>query len=140
MFQTPPKNWLTKALLVIGILVSPIVVAGHFLIRDWRGDYGIADAIMIPIASYVILAFPVALVFLILGLWRYTPHESIFTWNKRRFWRSIGWTALLFMPAGWTAFMVMDGIDGQLYWVAAFFMFHFYCLLVLRACLVTYEP
>ena len=70
MFQTPPKNWLTKALLVIGILVSPIVVAGHFLIRDWRGDYGTADAIVIPIVSYVFLAFPFALVFLILGLWR----------------------------------------------------------------------
>jgi hypothetical protein len=139
VFYTPSKNWLTIAFLVLGIVASPFVVAAHFMIRDVRGDYGIADAIMIPIASYFILAFPFALLFLVFGLRRYAPAVFIFAWSRRRFWRSLVWTVLLFMPASWTGYMFLDGIDGRLYWVAAFFAFYFYCLLVLRACLVSYD-
>jgi hypothetical protein len=36
--------------------------------------------------------------------------------------------------------MILDGVAGRLYLVSAFFLFYFYCLLVLRACLVSHEP
>ena len=140
IFRTPPKNWLTIAFLVVTILGSPVVVAAHFFIRDFHGDYGIEDSIMIPIAGYFIEVFPFALIFLILGLRRYTPDRFIFTWNRHRFWRSLGWTILLLTPLAWTYFMIFDGINGRLYWVAAFFMFYFYGLLVLRAWLVSCDP
>jgi hypothetical protein len=140
IFRTPTKNGLTKAFLVIGILASPIVVASYFLIRDVLGDYGIADAIMIPIASYSICAFVPALILLVFGLRRYTSGISLFTWNGRRFWRSLGWTALLLPPLDWTWYMIFDAIDGRIYWVAVFSALYFYCLLVLRACLVSHEP
>jgi hypothetical protein len=66
IFHTPPKNWLTKASLIFGIVASPVVVFAHFLIRDFHGDYGLEDSIMIPIGGYVILAFPFALLYLVL--------------------------------------------------------------------------
>jgi hypothetical protein len=140
VFYTPSKNWLTITFLVVVILASPAVVVSNFFIRDVRGDYGIADAIMIPIASYIILAFPFALLFLIFGLRRYAPGRFLFAWNRRKFWRSLVWTALLLTPINWTGYMILDGIDGHLYWVAAFFLIYFYSLLVLRACLVSFEP
>jgi hypothetical protein len=139
VFYTPPKSWMTTVFLVIIILASPIVLAAHFAIRAIRGDYGTADKIMVPIAEYLILAFPFVLIFLVGGLRRYASGRFLFAWNTRRFWRSLLWTALLLTPVDWTRFMILDGIDGRIYWVTAFFVLHFYCLLVLRACLVSYE-
>ena len=140
-FHTPAKNRTTIGFLLVTILLSPIAVASHFFIRLNRGDYPwYADAIMIPISLYVIEAFPFSLAFLVVGLGRYRSGAFLFTWNTRRLWRSLIWTALLLLPACWTGYMFLAGIDAHLYWVSAFFLLYLYSLLVLRACLVSYEP
>jgi hypothetical protein len=127
-------------LLLIVILSSPLVVAAHYSLRLSRGDYPWnADAIMIPIALHVIGAFPFALLFLVLGLRRYRSGAFLLAWNSRSLWRSVIWTLLLFMPANWAAYMFLEGIDARFYWVPAYFVVYSYSLLVLRACLVSYE-
>jgi len=79
---TPSKNRLIIALLIITILALPLVIISDFAIRDFRSDYGIADAIMVPIMGCLIFAFPFALLFLILGLRRYTQDRFLFALRR----------------------------------------------------------
>jgi hypothetical protein len=122
--------------------MTPVVVTAHYFLRLMHGDYPwYADAIAIPIFTYWVTVFPFNLVFLVQGQLRYKPNVSLLAWNPRRFWPSVGWTALSIVPVGITNVgMILDGIEGRLYWVSAFFLIHLLFVLVFRASLVMYEP
>ena len=132
---TPPKSRRVTWSLSLTILVAPVVVAAHFVVRLMRGDYpGNADSIAIPVFLFGIFIFPVTLGFLVRGLHCYTPHVFLFTWARRHFLRSFVWTLVTVCPVGLASVgMFLDGIHGKLYWVSAFFLLHGYSLLVLRA-------
>lgn len=120
------------------ILASPVVVTAHFALRLLRGDYPWdADAIGIPVFSYLMLVFPLLLLFLRRGLRAYVERVSILNWNRRRFGWSLMWTLLLLFPAGWFhLLMLVDGMEGRFYPVAAYFVVQFYLLVLMRACIV----
>lgn len=135
-FQIPPQNKGLVRVLFGTVLVSPIIVALHFSIRLLNGDYGLADAIAIPIFHYLIFVLPLSVLLLRSGLRRYATGAFLFAWNQNRFWRSLGWSVLSLYPLLWAIGMVLDGIHGGLYGVSAFFVLKIYCLLVLRAAVV----
>lgn len=141
-FYTPAKN---RSLVVIAVtvtLLSPVIVFVHYFVRMARGDYPWnADAIAIPIFSYWIMVFPFGLLFLVFGLRRYTADVFLLAWNPRRLGRSIGWTFVSLFPLGATTVgMILDGINGRLWGVAAFFVLHLVLILILRASIVMYSP
>jgi len=137
-FDTPTKTKILVAMLVATFLAAPVVVSAHFFIRMARRDYPPdADSIGIPVFGYWLFVFPVGLLFLIRGLKTYTAGTPLFNWNRRRPWRCAVWTALSLCPLGVaTGSMILDGIQGRLYWVSLFFLLQLYCILLLRACVV----
>lgn len=141
-FRTPTKTKALVIVLVAMFVAAPLVVFAHFWARFERGDYPPeADSISIPIFGYGLLVFPFGVLFLACGLRQYTPGVWLFGWNRSRFWWSLGWTALSVYPLGlWAVDMILDGIDGRLYGVSAFFILQLYCILVLRASVVCAPP
>ena len=136
---TPPKRRATTALLTIGILGSPMLVAAYLMMHNMRGDYGATDVAMLTVVFYTILIFPLTLLMLVVGLQRYTAGIFLFAWNTRRFWSSSFWTAIFLVPACWAAFSVLDALESRIYWVGIPYVGFIYCLAILRACLVSHE-
>jgi len=138
-FRTPPKSRRVSWFVSLTILAAPLVVAAHFFTRLMRGDYPWnADSIAIPILTFGIFIFPLTLFFLTRGLRDYRSDVFLFAWGRGHFLRRFLWTLVTIWPVGLTSVgMLIDGIEGRLYWVAAFFLLHCYCLLVLRASIVS---
>ena len=140
-FYTPNKAKKLTALIGGTISLAPIVVFVHFFVRSLLGDYPPeADSVGIPIFGYWLFVFPFSVLLWIYGLRRWVPGISLFAWK----WRPVGrtlWTAVSVYPVGLASVaMILDGIEGRLYWVSAFFTLHVYCILVLRASIVAHEP
>lgn len=105
-----------------------------------RGDYPWnADAIGIPVFLYGMFVFPITLFFLVRGLRHYRADVFLFTWGSGHFLHILLWTLLAVCPVALGSIgMLIDSFEGRHYWVTAFFLLHCYCLLILRASIVTH--
>ena len=137
---TPPKRRITTALLTIGVLGSPMLVAAYLMMHNMRGDYGATDVAMLTVVFYTILIFPLTLLMLVVGLQRYTAGIFLFAWNTRRFWSSSFWTLVSLAPMCFAGFGITDAVEARIYWAVPYCLAFIYCLAVLRACLVSHVP
>lgn len=137
--RTPPKSRRVAWFITVTVLTAPVVVGVHFFTRLMRGDYRWdADSIGIPVGLFCLFIFPITLCLLTRGLRGYRADVLPYAWGRGRFLRSFLWTFVTIYPVGLMSFaMVIDGIEGRLYWVAAFFLLHGYCMLILRASIVS---
>ena len=142
LLRTPPESRRVKWILALTIVGAPVIVAAHFMTRLSRGDYpSEADSIGIPVFGYGLFVFPLTLIILGFSLYCYTPGAFLFAWSQERFGRSLLWTLVSTFPVGYSSLlMILDGLEGRIYWTSAFFLLHAYCLLVLRASLLAYVP
>jgi hypothetical protein len=131
----PKKTGRLRAVLFILILGAPLVVAGSFVWRLFRGDFpSDADTVAIPIFGYSFFIFPFALLLLVVGLRRYREGMFVLCWNTQNHLVSLLWSLIALFPVGYVSLaMVMDGLQSRLYWVSVFFIAHLYGVLLLRA-------
>jgi len=137
IFHTSRTVWPIALITILTTLAAPVVVPLYFYNQLMDGAYihWQGDVIAIPIFNYWLFHFPLSMVLLWRGLYKYGGLVPIYAWDAKRKLRSVGWT-LAFL---WTILADVGMIEQATNVpplhpeIALFFVMHIYAMALLRA-------
>jgi hypothetical protein len=130
------RSLLLYLALIVG--TSPFVVGGYFFTQLGRHVYpSEADSIMIPIATFTVLVFPVAVVLSIGAILQHNSDVPIWTLQWQRPARTLIWSLLSIYAVYQIGSLFCDAFHLRSYIFALLFLLQIHALLLARAVIVS---